>query len=56
MRTTSGQAKLIDGYVVITFGVLDDANNLSTITLDVDPYAIVLARDLIAAIAEQGPE
>jgi hypothetical protein len=59
-RTTSGQAKLVDGYVVIEFGVLHDETPgewaVETVTLDVDAYALQLARDLLIAISDQETE
>lgn len=55
-RTTHGSAALRDGYVTISFGVLDENNNVSDIELDVDAYAIILARDILTAISEQSTE
>lgn len=53
VRTTRGQAKVRDGRVVVEFGWLDGENELHQVMLDVDVYAIELARDLCAAISEQ---
>jgi len=52
--TTRGEAQLRDGRVVITFGVLDgETMSVTPVTLDVDGYALELARDLLVAISEQ---
>jgi hypothetical protein len=51
--TTHGVAHVQDGKVVIAFGYLDEDRVLHRITLDVDAYAIALARDLCAAIGSQ---
>lgn len=52
-RTTKGAATLRDGKVVIVFGVLDEENHLSEVILDVDAYALELARDLLGAVSQQ---
>lgn len=54
--TTYGQAKVLDGYVVIEFGVLhlDEPEwPVETVVLNVDGYAKEIARDLLVAICEQ---
>ena len=53
MRTTHGHATLQEGNVVIRFGLLDESNALTEVTVDVTAYAIELARDLLAAVSEQ---
>lgn len=55
IETTKGQARLIDGRVVITFGLLDrGTRSVHDVTVDVDAYAIELVRDLASALSEQG--
>lgn len=51
--TTSGFARLRDGYVTIEFGVFDGTSTVQKLELNVDAYALELARDLLTAISEQ---
>jgi len=60
-RTTHASVKLVDGYVVIEFGVLHEGRPgeewaVETVALDVDPYALQLARDLLITLSDRETE
>lgn len=52
-RTTHGQTLSKGNVITIRFGYLDETNVLHEIELDVDAYALILARDLVTACVDQ---
>lgn len=59
IETTSGLAQLRDGKVIIRFGLLRnhpsvDERTVEHVILDVDAYAVALARDILTAACERG--